>query len=342
MLQSSSGSARALTRGTRQLSVVVPCYNEHAVIPTLLERLVAACRASVGDSFEIVLVNDGSRDDTWQLIQDLSLQSPHVTGVDLSRNFGHQKALSAGLSVCGGDRVLVIDADLQDPPELVGEMMRLMDQGSDVVYGQRTKREGESLFKRFTAAAFYRLLARMTNVAIPVDTGDFRLMTRQVVDALLSLPEEHRFVRGLVAWLGFRQRPLAYVRNERYAGQTSYPLRKMVAFAADAITSFSIVPLRASSYLAFLALLMTGPIAGYVIYSWVFLGVVKGWASLALLVLFFSAAQLAVLGIMGEYIGRIYVQSKGRPLFLVREIASQAALLTQGDPGSSAQAVAKR
>jgi polyisoprenyl-phosphate glycosyltransferase len=223
-------------------------YDEEAVIPELYRRVTAACRTLVGDSCELVLVNKGSRDKTWPTLQMPAHRDDRVVAVDLSRNHGHQLALSAGLSLARGERILVIDADLQDPPELLSDMMQLMDDGADVVYGQRVGRDGETWFKKVSARTFYRLLLRMTDVAIPRDTGDFRLMNRQVDDALLAIPEYQRFIGGMVAWIGFRQVALRYHRDKRFAGETKYPLGKMLAFALDAITGFSTVPLRASIY----------------------------------------------------------------------------------------------
>ena len=225
------------------LSVVAPCYNEEAVLQAFHERLEPVCR-SLGCSYEIVLINDGSRDATWARMSDLASRDPHVVAVDLRRNHGHQLALTAGLSVCRGERILVIDADLQDPPELLPDMMRLLDQGADVVYGQRRKRAGETWFKKATANLFYRVIERLADVPIPRDTGDFRLMTRATLDLFLQMPERGRFIRGMISWLGGHQVPLVYDRDARAAGETKYPLRKMLKFATDAITSFSVVPLR--------------------------------------------------------------------------------------------------
>jgi glycosyltransferase involved in cell wall biosynthesis len=303
-----------------RLSVVVPCFNEETVLPALWRRLEAACRRQVGDAYEVILVNDGSRDGTWALVQTIVRENPCFVGLNLSRNVGHQLALTAGLSLSRGERILVIDADLQDPPELLPDMMAAMDDGADVVYGQRDARAGESLAKRATAYIFYRLLSSLSEVSIPKDTGDFRLMSRQVVDALGEMPEQHRFIRGMVAWLGFTQVPLRYHRDPRFAGTTKYPFRKMARFAADAITGFSISPLRLSSVLAFGCFLLTGLLVFYVLYSYFVLSVVRGWTSLLLFFLIFSGAQLLVLGVIGEYVGRTFVESKRRPLFLVREI----------------------
>lgn len=305
-----------------RLSVVVPCYNEEKVLPELARRLTAVCDRAAGGSYEVILVNDGSRDRTWSIICTMTAASPNMVAVNLSRNIGHQLALTAGLSLSRGERVLVIDADLQDPPELLPQMMAAIDGGADVVYGQRLAREGEGFFKKATAFAFYRLLSIFSEVEIPQDSGDFRLMTRQVVDALNGMPERHRFIRGMVAWLGFRQVPLQYKREPRFAGATKYPFRKMARFAADAITGFSISPLRLSSVLALLCFVLSGIVAAYVLYAWYALSVVRGWTSLLLLFLLFSGVQLLVLGVIGEYVGRAYVEAKGRPLFIVSEIVT--------------------
>jgi glycosyltransferase involved in cell wall biosynthesis len=307
------------------LSVVAPCFNEEAVVPELHRRVTAACRNVVGDDYEIVLVNDGSSDRTWAIMQKLAADDGHVVAVDLSRNHGHQLALSAGLSLARGERILIIDADLQDPPELLAEMMRMMDEGADVVYGQRIGREGETWFKRATASAFYRLLLRLTDVPIPPDTGDFRLMNRQVLDALLAMPEHQRFIRGMVAWIGFRQVPIRYHRDKRFAGATKYPFRKMLAFAVDAVTGFSIMPLRACLYIAAMFLGVAVFLIFYVVIAWMYLGTVMGWASIYVGMLTFAAVQLFALAIIGEYLGRIYMQIKQRPLFIIREIVTAPA-----------------
>jgi glycosyltransferase involved in cell wall biosynthesis len=303
-----------------RLSVVVPCYDEEAVIPELYRRVTAVCSRLLGSSYELVFVNDGSRDATWMILQSLAERDNRVIAVDLSRNHGHQLALSAGLSLARGNRILVIDADLQDPPELLPEMMRLMDEGADVVFGQRVGREGETWFKKASASVFYRLLLRLTDVPIPPDTGDFRLMSRQVLDALLAMPEYQRFIRGMVAWIGFRQVPVKYNRDKRFAGNTKYPMRKMVTFAIDAITGFSTVPLRVSIYAAVLFVGFAVLLMIYVAFSWLYMGAVQGWTSIYFGLLIFSSVQLLSLGIMGEYLGRTYMQTKQRPLFIIREI----------------------
>ena len=306
---------------TPALSVVVPCYNEEGSLPELHRRVSAVCR-SITDSHEILLVNDGSKDKTWQIILQLAASDPHIVGVNLSRNHGHQLALTAGLSVCRGDRVMVIDADLQDPPELLTQMMAEIDRGADVVYGQRRSRAGESFFKKASASAFYRLLNKLVDVEIPVDTGDFRLMTRQVVDELNKLREVHRFIRGMVSWLGFRQVALQYDRDKRYAGTTNYPLRKMLMFALDAATSFSTVPLRIATYLGGLFCAISAIGIVYAIVSFFIGTTVAGWTSVLILLLLVAGVQLFIMGIIGEYVGRLYMQSKARSLFIVKEIVA--------------------
>jgi glycosyltransferase involved in cell wall biosynthesis len=301
------------------LSVVAPCFNEEGVLPEFLQR-VGMVLADLGGTVEIVLVDDGSRDATWQVMTDWAAKDRRIVAVRLMRNHGHQLALTAGLSVCRGERILIIDADLQDPPELLPEMMKLMDQDADVVYGRRRQREGESLFKRVTAAAFYRLIGRMADVEIPLDAGDFRLLTRRVLDILLAMPEHHRFVRGMVAWIGGRQVPIAYDRKARAAGQSKYPLAKMIRFAADAITAFSVVPLMASMTIGWVMAAVGFTFFVYSIVGWVLGLNLPGWTSLMAAVGLLGGMQFLMLGIIGAYLGRLYDQSKGRPLFMIRDI----------------------
>jgi dolichol-phosphate mannosyltransferase len=276
----------------------------------------------LAQSYEIILVDDGSDDQTGVLIAAASSHDPKIIGIELSRNFGHQIALTAGLSFARGRRTFVIDADLQDPPELLVEMMALMDKGANIVYGRRTERLGESHFKLLTAKYFYRFIRQLTDFDIPPDAGDFRLMDRQSLDVLLAMPEQFRFVRGMIAWIGLNQAELPYRRSERFAGRTKYPLRKMIKFAIDAITGFSMAPLRLSLYLAITALATAFLLGGYVLISWWLDQTVKGWASLLLLFLLFNSVQLTCLAIVGEYVGRTYMQAKHRPLFVVKAIHS--------------------
>lgn len=302
-----------------KLSVVVPCYNEEEGLAELHKRVTKICTETVQDSYELVLVNDGSKDGTWALIQNLSARDPHVVGINLSRNHGHQLALSAGLNMARGEAIFIIDADLQDPPELLPQMMERLD-GCDVVYGQRIKREGETLFKRFTAFAFYRLLNRIVDIHIPPDTGDFRLMSRRALDVLNSMPEHHRFIRGMVSWIGMRQEAFPYERSARFAGETKYPLSKMIRFAIDAITAFSTRPLRFATYTGMGFGILEIFLILFVIYQYIMGHTIQGWTSLAVIILAVGSVQLFVAGMMGEYLGRLYMEAKGRPLFIVQDV----------------------
>ena len=327
-----------ITRASRPtLSVVVPCYNEEDSLQELCKRLRGVCEGCV-DSFEIVLVDDGSSDRTWAGICALIAETATVVGIKLSRNHGHQLALSAGLSVARGERILIIDADLQDPPELLPQMLRLMDEGVDVVYGQRTSRAGESALKRGTAALFYRVLDRLTDVKIPVDTGDFRLLSRRALEVLTSMPEQNRFIRGMVSWIGLRQEPLAYERAQRFTGETKYPLSKMIRFAIDAITGFSMRPLRIASYLGFSFSLATVALMAYILINYFIGYTVSGWTSLALIILAVSSVQFVLMGVMGEYLGRLYIEAKRRPLFIVQDVVASPELTTTLHPEQTASA----
>jgi dolichol-phosphate mannosyltransferase len=322
------------------LSIVVPCFNEEACLELLHRRLSAAAREAVGEDYEIVLINDGSRDGSWPIMQRLSRQDPHLVAIDLSRNHGHQLALTAGLDLCRGDRILIIDADLQDPPELLGPMLGVMaEEGADVVYGVRQSRAGETRFKRATAHAFYRLLASATEINIPLDAGDFRLMSRRALDVLLAMPEQARFIRGMVAWLGFRQVPFAYNRAERAAGESKYPLRKMLRFAFDALTGFSSAPLKLASHAGLLLSAGSVLIILYILYAFVSGQSIQGWTSLMLVVVILGAVQMFVLAMMGEYLGRLYSQAKNRPLYIVQEVAGPTG--RTGRLGQVAEAMAK-
>ena len=304
------------------LSIVVPCFNEEACLPELHQRLSAAARIAVGEDYELVLVNDGSRDGSWTLMESLAAGDPHLVAINLSRNHGHQLALTAGLDLCRGATILIIDADLQDPPELLPAMYAAMgEQGADVVYGVRKSRAGETAFKRATAHGFYRLLSRATEVDIPLDAGDFRLMSRRALDALLAMPEQARFIRGMVAWIGFKQIPFAYDRAERFAGATKYPFGKMVRFALDALTGFSSAPLKLASHAGLLLAGGSVLLILYIAYAWLAGQNIQGWTSLMLVVVVLGAVQMFVLALMGEYIGRLYNEAKRRPLYVVQEIA---------------------
>lgn len=307
-----------------ELSVVVPVFNEEENIPELYRRLTAVL-PEVAASWEVLFVDDGSRDGSWGLIAQLAREDPHVRGLRFSRNFGHQMAFAAGLDHARGRAVVIMDADLQDPPELIPELVAKHRQGFEVVYAVRAARRGETAFKRLTAKLFYRLLARLTTVGIPLDTGDFRLMGPRAVEAFRRLPERHRFTRGLVAWLGFSQTGVPYERPPRFAGQTKYPLRKMLRFAADAMTSFSHVPLQLATWLGFLVSAVAF-LYILVVIALKFAGVSwPGYTSLMAAILFLGGAQLVMVGLLGEYVGRIYDEVKRRPLYLVAEEVGPAA-----------------
>jgi polyisoprenyl-phosphate glycosyltransferase len=300
-------------------SIVAPVFNEFETLPVFYQRIVEVME-EVGDSFELVLVDDGSRDGSYQVMRELHERDPRVRCVEFSRNFGHQIAISAGLDHAKGRCVVIIDSDLQDPPEVIPKMIFRWKEGAEVVYAQRVKRTGETRFKLITASAFYRLITRITAVDIPRDTGDFRLLDRTVVDALVAMREHHRFMRGLSAWVGFRQEAVHYERQERYAGETKYPLVKMVRFSLDAITGFSYAPLQLATSLGFL--LAGVSLFGIVVA--VLLRVVNhaivGQATTLILVLLMGGIQLIFLGILGEYLGRIYDEVRARPLYIVREV----------------------
>ncbi|HXU00562.1 MAG TPA: glycosyltransferase family 2 protein [Polyangia bacterium] len=303
------------------LSLVLPIYNEEATIPELDRRLrgfFADVGSGVGESWEVIFVNDGSKDRSLALLRDLATLEPRYKILSLSRNFGHQMAITAGLDRANGEAVVVMDADLQDPPEVVRQMVARWREGFDVVFGVRSRRHGETAFKKMTAAVFYRVLrAMLGDASIPVDAGDFRLMSRAVVLTLRALRERHRFVRGLVWWVGFRQTAVAYERPARFAGETKWPLRRMLRFAVDGITSFSTVPLRMATWLGVLAGLVALGGVGWALYSKFFGGVVRGWTTIMILVGLGSSAQLLMTGILGEYVGRIYEEVKRRPLYVV-------------------------
>lgn len=311
--------------GTLPLSIVVPCFNEELGLQELVRRCCESAATAVGGGYELILVDDGSTDGTWAAIVSQIDRYPNIVAIKLSRNYGHQVALTAGLSAVKGRTVFVIDADLQDPPELLTDMLKKMnDNAADVVYGQRRSRAGDSWFKTSTASLFYRLLERSTDILIPVDAGDFRLMSRRVSDIIAQMPERDRFIRGMVAFVGFKQIPFSYDRQERYAGSTKYPLSKMIRFAADAFLGYSMVLLRFSSIAALGLLLALIGIAAYSIYAWLSLEVVPGWTSLMISIIVVSFFQLIALSVIGEYVGRIYISTKNRPLFIVDAIERRA------------------
>jgi dolichol-phosphate mannosyltransferase len=304
------------------LSVVIPCYNEEESLVETHKRVKAACEAAPVQSYEIVLVNDGSRDGTARIMAELHQLDRNTVIVDLSRNYGQQVALSAGLAESRGDYVFVIDADLQDPPEALTSMLERAKapDGPDVVYGQREKRKGETWVKLATSRAFYRVMTWLSDLPIPERTGDFRLMSRRVVDHFLAMPERQRFVRGMISWVGFKQEPYMYVREPRFAGVTKYPISKLVVLAFDAISGFSIKPLRISMLFAGIGIVVAGLMALLAFWSFFTHKAVSGWASLACMISFFSSMQLICLGVIGEYLGRTYMEVKNRPLYVLNKV----------------------
>jgi len=304
---------------TNHYSFVLPVYNEKETLPTLRERMARFLETLDGTA-EVILVDDGSRDNSWEMMEAISREDPRFKTLRLSRNFGHQIAITAGIDYATGAAVIVMDSDLQDPPEVVTEMIAKWKEGFAVVYGKRGKRIGETAFKKFTAHIFYRLLGSITEVDIPTDVGDFRLMDRTAVEALKAMREQARYVRGMVAWLGFTQTAVEYTRDERFAGETKYPLRKMLLLAANGIVGFSSAPLRLIMTMGFFIAAISF-VAGVTSLVLKIAGVytVTGWASIIFAVFFMGGVQLVMLGVMGEYIGRIYDESKKRPLYFVRQ-----------------------
>jgi glycosyltransferase involved in cell wall biosynthesis len=304
-------------------SIVAPVFNEEETIPHFYQRVVSVMEP-LGEPFEIVLVNDGSRDGSSRVMAELHRRDPRVRVVEFSRNFGHQIAISAGLDYARGQCVVIIDSDLQDPPEVIPQMIERWKAGAEVVYAQRTKRVGETRFKLVTASLFYRLITRLTAVDIPRDTGDFRLLDRSVVDTLVTMREHHRFMRGLSAWVGFRQEAVQYDRRERFAGTTKYPFHKMLRFSVDAITSFSHVPLQLATTFGFIlaGISLLGIVVAVVLR--IMHGAIVGQATTLILVLFMGGIQLIFLGVIGEYLGRIYDEVRARPLYIVREVLEES------------------
>jgi dolichol-phosphate mannosyltransferase len=305
---------------TKTISIVIPCFNESEVIDYTVTELVALTTRLDKYAFELLFVNDGSSDDTEEKLLWYSQKHRHLQVLSFSRNFGHQQAVTAGLDASSGDAVVLIDADLQDPPEVIETMIAKWEAGYDVVYGTRVHRDGESAFKLASAKLFYRLLNRLSEVPIPLDTGDFRLMDRQVVEQLVAMPERARFIRGMVSWIGFNQTSVTYERSPRFAGESKYPFAKMFKFALDGILSFSVKPLKLSIMMGFIS---SGIAFAILIYSfyvrlltqhWV-----SGWTSVVVSVLFMGGVQLISVGILGEYVARIYNESKGRPLYILKK-----------------------
>jgi len=312
--------SRESTLPAPEVSVVVPIYNEEENIPLLLPRLESALK---GIDHEILLIDDGSEDRSMELLRAAAAKNRRLKVLSFSRNFGHQVAVTAGLEYSRGKAVVVIDADLQDPPEVIPTMVAKWREGFDVVYGQRARREGETFMKKATASLFYRLMRGLTHFAIPVDTGDFRLVSRRATDAFLAMPERQRFVRGMFSWVGFKQTGVIYNREVRQFGQTNYTYAKMTRLAFDGITSFSYVPLKLASYVGFVSAAFGFLMIVYSVYQKLYgTGTMKGWTSMMVIVLFLGGTQLLMIGLLGEYVGRVHDELKKRPLYLIRERAN--------------------
>ncbi len=303
----------------KKVSIIVPCYNEEEVIEQCVNRLEAVCVSLEKYEYEIMLIDDGSRDRTLEILETLSENNPCIKLVSFSRNFGHQAAVTCGLKYVTGDAVIIIDADLQDPPELIPQMLQLWEEGNEVIYGKRKVRKGESAFKLFTAKMFYKTLNALSDVEIPRDTGDFRLVDRKVVDTINQMPEHNKFLRGLFSWIGYKQTPFEYERQERAAGKTKYPLNKMLKLATDGIVGFSTKPLRLFGTLGLLSVLVSFALLIYAMisYIWKLNDLSAGWTSIMVAITFFAGVQLLSIWIMAEYIGRIYDESKKRPEYII-------------------------
>jgi len=313
------------------ISVVIPVFNEIEVIDQCYQRLTRVMTGLEPFDYELLFIDDGSRDDTHARLVEISQADAHLRVIRFSRNFGHQIAVTAGIDAAAGAAVVIIDADLQDPPELIPQMVAKWQDGFDVVYGVRKRRTGESRFKRYTAAAFYRLLRGFTNIEIPLDAGDFRLLSARAAAELCRLREKDRYVRGLVSWVGFRQTGIEYERDSRFAGETKYPLRKMIKFALDGITSFSSLPLKLASWLGYLASFLAFVYLASVFVQRTLGHTVEGWATIMVAMLFLGGVQLICLGIIGEYIGRIFNETKARPMYVIESVHQQGQLRPAAD-----------
>ena len=308
--------------GAHLVSLVVPVFNESEVIGAFCQRSTAALASLDGLDYEILFIDDGSRDGSYAQLAAFAAENPRIRVIKFSRNFGHQIAISAGIDHAAGDCVVIIDADLQDPPEVIAALVAEWRSGSDVVYGVRSDREGETFIKLKTASMYYKLLGRLTKIEIPPNVGDFRLLSRRVVDHLKQLREKDRFVRGLVSWIGFKQTGVPYKRDRRYAGETKYPFRKMLKFAFDGITSFSTVPLKLATWIGYAAAVVAVLYLLSVFVQWLLGYTVEGWATIMVAMLFLGSVQLICLGILGEYLGRVFNEVKPRPMYVIEEVLS--------------------
>lgn len=305
----------------KKISIIIPCYNEEEVIEISYERITKVMKNILNYSYELIFINDGSKDNTYKILTNIAQNDNNVKIIDFSRNFGHQAAVMAGLRNCTGDAAIIIDADMQDPPEVIPDMLKLWEDGNEIVYGKRKTREGETVFKTFTAKAFYRVLKKLSDIDIPVDTGDFRLIDRKVINSLCNLREHNKYIRGLVVWIGFKQYAYEYDRQERVAGKTKYPFKKMIKLALDGIISFSTKPLKIIGGMGIIALFLAFSIAIYAILSYVFSWnyLMPGWTSLMLTITTLSGIQFISIWIMSEYVARIYDEVRNRPEYIIKE-----------------------
>lgn len=303
----------------KKVSVVIPMYYEEEVAKTCYDRVVKVLKSIEDYTYEIIFINDGSKDKTLEILENIAKEDSNVKIISFSRNFGHQAAVTAGIKYVTGDAIVIIDADLQDPPELITEMIKLWEQGNEVIYGKRKLRKGESKFKLLTAKMFYKTLNALSDVDIPKDTGDFRLVDRKVIDVVNSMPEHNKFLRGLFSWVGFKQTAYEYERKERVAGKTKYPLKKMIKLAADGIISFSSKPLKIVGGLGIVSIVISLVILIYSLISYMFElnNLMPGWTSIMVAITLFSGVQLLSIWIMSEYIARIYDETKNRPQYIV-------------------------
>ena len=305
----------------KKISIIIPAYNEELVIQECYKRFTNVFANLEKYDHEIIFINDGSKDNTFELLKQIAEKDPKVKIISFSRNFGHQAAVTAGLKEVTGDVIVIIDADLQDPPELIPDMLKLWEEGNQVIYGKRKTRKGESAFKLLTAKMFYKTLNSLSDIDIPKDTGDFRLVDREVVDTVNNLPEHNKFLRGLFSWVGYKQIPYEYERQERFAGSTKYPLKKMLKLASDGIISFSSKPLKIVGTLGIISIVISFLVLVYSLISYIFKlnELSAGWTSIMVAITFFAGVQLLSIWIMSEYIGRIYDEAKGRPQYIIEE-----------------------
>ena len=303
----------------KKITIIIPLYNEELVLDECYNRVSNICNSIDNYEYEIIFINDGSQDKTLEMLESIAQNDNHVKVISFSRNFGHQCAVTAGLKHVTGDAIVIIDSDMQDPPELIPEMLKLWEQGNDVIYGKRKKRDGESKFKLFTASMFYKTLNALADVEIPKNTGDFRLVDRKVVDAINAMPEHNKFLRGLFSWVGYNQYAFEYERKERFAGKTKYPLKKMLKLATDGIIGFSTKPLKLLGTLGFFSIVISCIVLIYSLLSFAFKwnNITAGWTSIMVAITFFAGIQLVSLWMISEYIGRIYDETKGRPQYII-------------------------